>query len=745
MRISSQDHLSRPLLIALLTSMTLIGAGSLGATASQSQDEPLTATQRYQAITEVVMLDLVVQDRSGRPVRNLKSDEIEVYENGVKQKISGFRLVGEQTIVTDVPEGQAQSAPAPPEAYQSSDDFTLVTLVFDSLDVEGRALARKAAHDFLKSKNQTGIMGAVLAIDRRLYVVQDFTTDIPTLSAAVESATTRAYYEFASQSDAIRNAISLSAQAGAAGEAETAGAGRNSQPGAGIGASFADAQLARMTANMLQQSEAMARDQHGNASIYGLLSIVRAQRQLRGRKTVLYFSQGIHVPPKFVDSFRSTISEANRANVTVYAIDARGLQTTTRSRAGRELLEATAAASQRSLMSDGGRSISRQEVMIGESAEESLRLDTQGTLADISESTGGFLISNTNDARKMMDEVTQDIQTYYEVSYAPAEVVYDGSFRSIEVKVSRPGVKVRTRNGYFALPPSDGPVLLPYEVPMLAALSSNPFPRDLPFLAKALRFRQEEETVKHALVMEVPISNFTIEENEKDQTYTTRFSLMGLIKTVEGDILHKFSQDYPLEGDLARVPALKAGTVVFLREFDLPPGRYRLETAILDHQTQKTSAKKSWLIVTQPTRGIRLSSLSAIRRTDELREDEGETSLAFQNMKVVPNIGETELHGTDARLPLFIKLYPNPKVPAPATLMFDLVQNGQMLARVDQQLPEANEHGEIAYTATLPVGHLPAGRYEIRAVAQQAESVAVEHLFFSVSGTTPPVAAEDVQ
>jgi len=61
-----------------------------------------------------------------------------------------------------------------------------------------------------------------------------------------------------------------------------------------------------MTLNILRYSEAMQQEQMGRASIFSILSLVREQRRLAGRKTVIYFSEGMVVPPNQVDFFHSS-------------------------------------------------------------------------------------------------------------------------------------------------------------------------------------------------------------------------------------------------------------------------------------------------------------------------------------------------------------------------------------------------------------------------------------------------------
>ena len=124
--------------------------------------------------------------------------------------------------------------------------------------------------------------------------------------------------------------------------------------------------------------------------------------------------------------------------------------------------------------------------MSGESAEANLRANVQGTMADLANSTGGFLISDSNDFRPGIQHVAVDIRGYYELPYIPAAREYDGRFR--RMTVSRAGVTLQTRSSYFTLPLSAGPSTLPYEMPMLAALNTAPLPREFEYRVETFQF-----------------------------------------------------------------------------------------------------------------------------------------------------------------------------------------------------------------------------------------------------------------
>src|SRR5215510_5413899 len=500
-------------LTRLLSTLSLIAVGVIFATYAQEPTKPSGQEQKPRTSdqgptvrigSEEVLLDVVARDKKGRPVTDLKADQIEVYEDGVKQQINSFRKVEK----TDLIEGAGASnnmagnaagnaagnttGNAAGNALDPLRQINLVTMVFERLNNEGRLLARDAAREFLKSELRRNVMVAVFALDQRLQVLQQFTNDGAKLSAAVDRATGAASSQFAEQSEAIQRELENLLRAQANLEASS---GAAQGAGAGIGQAVVEARLAEVTTNMLRRTDDAQREQQGAASVFSLLSLIRGQQRLAGRKTVLYFSEGLQLTPNLAPIFRNAVSAANRANVSFYAIDARGLQTARQTDAARESLAAAARANEQQLRSRGGQAVTPEQIKAMDNAESSILKNAQENLASLAESTGGFLVANTNDLRSPMRRVAAELSSYYEISYVPQVREYDGKFRALNVKTSRQDVVLQTRSGYFALPPNDsgGPKLLGFEAPLLAALSSPKPPRDFDYRATAMRFASKAD------------------------------------------------------------------------------------------------------------------------------------------------------------------------------------------------------------------------------------------------------------
>ncbi len=726
--------------------ISLLFASTPGAvlTAQQSR-APASQPERpsIQATAEAVIVDVVVRDKKGRSVNDIKPEEIEVFEAGVKQEIGSFRLVQPEIAFEETQAQQPQ--PQQPTRPATLDHINLVTFAFDGLGTDGRHLALRACEDFIKSELHKNVLVSVFKVDRRLHVLQQFTNDAKVIRDAVRRATgAGTYAQYTNKSNEIKK--QLETVSAAAGAAETAAAsfGRGN-PGGGAGATFAEAKLASVTLDSLQFSEAMEREDASMSSVYSLLALVRGQKQLAGRKTVIYFSEGLIVSQNRVTTLKAMISDANRANVSFYAVDARGLTSASLLDSSKSMMEDAASASRAGTYSSGGRAVSTAEVRSGENAEGSLRANAQGTLQTLSEETGGLLIANTNDLSEGVQRVGEDIRGYYELTYSPKEIQYDGSFRAISVKVSRSDVSVQSRSGYFAVPPTPagGPPVMPFEMPMLAALVAPSIPKDFEYRAQVLKFGRDAMGLHHVLAIEVPMQNFTFEEVKAEKnkvTYRTRFDWMAVIKDASGQIVEKFSQPYGLQDIPAdKIEAMKKGNAVFIRQFSLPEGRYTLEAVAHEEVSQKTSAKRSAILVPQLGDTLRISSLTVIRRTDPpgAEETAATNPLVFTDpqtkkaMKVVPNLGEPVSASPEAVLGLYLVLYPAPGGEKPR-LALEVLKDGVSLGGSEMKLPEPDKDGRIAYTASLPLRVFKPGQYELKAVAQQGQQTAEEHAFVTI-------------
>src|SRR5438093_2547374 len=409
---------------------------------------PDPQTPVFPAGADVVVLDVVVRDRKGRTVRDLRPDEVTVFEDGVRQPVASFRLVA---AASDGADGTTTAPTEPAAGPGDSRHVNLVTVVFDQLGPEGRRIARQAGLSLLKLADRPDLRVSVFQVRESLRLVQQFTADRDALEAAVREATGQVDTQYTRATEQLE-------QAGREAEAaqqrvESAATVASSGGALSLARLGREAAMARMAGGALRLPDAPQPQQQGHSSLYAILALAKQQQRLAGRKTILFFSEGLQVPPALVHVLETAISEANRANVSVYAVDARGLADAPRLESTRQALLEAARAGERGMRSRGGGPVTREEVLASDTAEAALRLDAQGALRDLAESTGGALIGESNDVRRGIERAVGDLRGYYELAYEPLRKQYDGRFRRIDVKVGRPGITVQARRGYFAIPP----------------------------------------------------------------------------------------------------------------------------------------------------------------------------------------------------------------------------------------------------------------------------------------------------
>jgi VWFA-related protein len=685
---------------------------------------PAGAPPTFASGTATVVLDVIVRDKRGRPVLDVQPGEVQVFEEGALQKVDSFKRVETEAAVGP----GAAPAPAQPDATRQ---LSLVTFVFDQLGETGRRQAQRAAEAFLEKGLRPNTFIAVFRVDQRLAMVQPFTNDRAKLKEAVARSTSGTFIGVTDEKAALDQAVA---------ELErTQGLAGASGPGAaGQGGGFASRAQAQALSNMLRMANALQRQQMGGSSLYPLMALVKGQETLAGRKTLLYLTERLDVPPNLDAVFRSVISAANRANVSVYTIDARGLTADQEMAATRDALAEAQRVSQETMESRGAGAVSKDEIKLSETAESALRASVEGVLRDLAEGTGGFLTANTNNFKPGAERIAADIAGYYQLTYVPPPSPFDGRFRPIEVKVARKDVTVQTRSGYFALPPGESSAVLPYEVPLLAALSAPAGAREFELRAAAMRFGPAGAGRDHKIVVEVPIAELKMIDEPPvppatSGKYRLHLSLVAMIRDAEGGVVERYSEDYPFEGPAEKALALRAGNIVFKRRIALPPGKYVLEAAGQDRETGRISTRKAAFEVPAGGAGPAISSLALIRRIDQVPpETKSDDPLDILPARIVPNLDAPISVATNAKLWLFFIAYPASGAAGTPTMTLEFSKDGKPIARSEAPLPAPDPDGYIRYIGNFPTSKFAPGTYDVKVALAQAGGTASEHTTFTM-------------
>ena len=674
-----------------------------------------------------VLVDVVVRDKRGQPVHDLTQGDFQVLEDGVPQTIGSFSAVfagappraEPAAAVASAPPVPAVSAPPAPVVDTS---VPVTALVFDRLSPEARRLAVQAAQNYLGTKEEApGYLG-IFGIDLALTPYAPFTRSARLLRQALTKMSSRGSASFhgAEQQQQKSNADRQAASAGQAASAAQSAGG----PGAGaaVGGAPGEALLGQMQSRMIEDFEVMERDQQGYATTNGLLAIISALRGLPGRKSLILFSEGIAIPPAVQRLFLGVVDAANRANVSIYAMDAAGLRAESEQAKIRDQVNQAAGAGGGTL---GVRGSDEPLTKALEKNEDVLRQDPHNGLGSLAQDTGGLLFENTNNLRQGFDRVESDLHNYYLVGYTPMNETYDGRFRNIEVKVTRPDVTVAARKGYFAVRDTGGAPVNAWEAPALGALEQRPVPNAFPVRAGAMLFPERDRPGLVPVVVDLKTAPLTFQPVADAKTYTSDFAVIVRFLDPQNHVVKKLSQHYEVSGPVVDIGRAKQGQIIFFREPELPAGVYTMETVVYDALAGKSSVRLATIEVPAPAPGrLRMSSLVLVKRGEKLPEKDRHTEnpLLVKDVVLYPNLGEP-VSKASKELGFYFAAYPVQGGPAPESAI-ELLQDGKRVALFPMPLPAADSTGRVQQTGRLPLEQLAPGTYDLRAVVKQgAEQV----------------------
>jgi VWFA-related protein len=662
-----------------------------------------------------VLLDLVVRDKKGKPITDLKPQDITVSDNGSKQTLTSFRLVSGS---------EALSSSGERTALDPLRQVRLVTLAFEAMtEADQRKLARSAALDLIKGDQGTNVLYAVVVINTQLLVLQQFTRDKAALTKAIEHATGGLGGPgLASESDAIL--AELKRNLGNQNGADQAGnlldaASQTATQTVANGSQALDAKLASVMLDMLRMDSAVG-SQGTRLTLSALRALVDGQRSIPGRKSVIYFTWGMYLAPELDAPFHALMSNANRDNVTFYSIDTRGVMTGAQNAGAQSQLRGAARASATTMNRTEG-ATTKAEVMASENAEVSARSNVQESIRDLAESTGGFLIGDSNDLRVPLRHVNEEISSYYELSYNPGIPNYDGSFRKVAVSANRKDLVIHARNGYFALPPeSRATGMQPFEAPLLQMLSEGKVSEEIHFRAGGILLQPKAQGTSLLVLVEVPLHELQPRADAAKKTYSVHFSLVALVKDAKGEVVEKLARDRSL---FVLPDQLKLGNFLEKTMVTLPAGKYTLESALTDAHSGKSGVQRSEFEVAAKSAGVAISSLTPMRSyTPNAKGLDASDPLQYQGGSITPTMDLTVKKEPNAVLRLFFTVYPDPSMAVKPSVEIEFRQGGKSLTKVPMELPAADAQGRIPYLMTVPAASIPPGIYEIHAVARQGGS-----------------------
>jgi VWFA-related protein len=717
------------MLKAGVASLVFLAATALIPGLAQDATPPPAGPTIRVTATEVA-LDLVVRDKKGRQVKNVKPADVEIYEDGVRQQVLSFRMVaGREQERREESQAKPQTTTG---AFMPLRELNTLCIVFHNIDPVTRPHAIQIVKEFIKSNLPPESYIGIFNLNEKLIPVHEFTKNREELLASTFNGNA---LDFAGASAALLtaspNIVTVNAQVNAATHSATVSV--DTTGGELSNSVIVGADVSNSTgANRVRGDQVRERSEFGQ--IMGMheqdrvTAMINALGTLPGRKTVLFVTTGMSLTGD-PDMFQKILTNANSHGITVYALDSTEMSATGDSAtAGKLALGQIASQSQQQTNRNASAAVMQQNSKQGDDMIAAVRTsDTQSSLRALSEGTGGFLIANTNDFRKSFQQLVQNLDTHYEAVYHPTSAKFDGRLRKIEVKLARNDLQVESRTGYFAMPDlkGSGP-LTPVESTAMAVLAAAHRPHSFDFHVTAYHFQKGGTIPSATLAFELPSAKLGDSVDPGRKIHKFEVSLLALVRDANGEVVDKYSLDQPYYIAEANLAAVRADALTYTHALDLPPGRYTVDAAVVDREgAQATSETGSFEIPATP-KGVAISSLAMVQHLDPA----GTLSLTadpftFKDKHVIPMVQATVSPATKRWV--YFVVYPDNSNPEKPKIRVEFKNGGQVFAEQTVALPAPDERGAIAMlvaAATRP------GNCDLQVTALQGNESATEHIAY---------------
>jgi len=566
----------------------------------------------FTANSNLVIVDVTVQDKSGRPIDGLKPADFEVFEDGKPQKIAVFEFqklseepepppkvaLADQLKLPEAPK-TAITAEKPGQVQYHDKRLMVFYLDFSSMGIPEQLRAQEAALDYAAKHITKDDLVAILLYTSQVQVLTDFTADRDVING-------------------ILKALPIGEMSELAGLADT-----NDTNGEDTGAAFVADETEFNIFNTDQK----------------LAAIEQAARMLAPlpeKKALLYFSAGVNKTG--IDNqaqLEATINAAVKANLAIYPIDARGLM------ADPPGGDASHAASRGTGIYNGA-VYNQQRATIN---------DSQETLSTLAADTGGKAFFDSNDITAGIVQAQQQMRSYYLLGYYTSNPAQDGKYRKITVKLTNSmSAKLEHRKGYYASKVWGKLNGQEKEQQLKEALSAGDPATDLPLALQVDYFRVAPTSYFVPVSIKIPGSVVALAA--KGGASVTQFDFAGQIQDEQHAVAGNVRDNITIRLDKDNAAKAIQKSFQYDAGFTLEPGRYRLKFVVRENVTGKLGTFDMRFTIpdlSADTTGLKLSSIVWSSQREPLKAAVGAAEkitakerlanpLIVGEEKIVPNI-----------------------------------------------------------------------------------------------------------
>lgn len=518
---------------------------------SQRQSQPDQGAV-VRITTQLVQIDAIVTDKKGRHIEDLSEEDFELTVDGKRQPLTHFKLFrlvepGRAKLV-----GSKEKAPIltqmPTRQIEPEKVRRAIALVVDDLGLSfsSVAFAKHSLKRFVAEQMEEGDLVAIIRTSGGFGVYQQFTSDKRILYAAIDKLRWTPNGRYPLPFSVVSGDLLTGRNEPFKTPTEKAEERRRNPRKAAAERADRGAEDFRETL-------------FSNGTLGGLNYVVRAMRPLSGRKLAIILSDGFEVGIDLDADFNrltgweaqilKLIELANRSSVTFYSVNVQGLLAPWPG-------------------DDVGNSFSG-----GNSFNDRFR--------DVAYATGGLAFYNNNDTTGLIKKSVDDNRSYYLLGFDPEDVAFDRKYHKIKVTVKHPGLRVRTRNGFFGVEDSKArEAPRTREGQILSALFSPFSAKDIPYKVTSLFFSSTkgEPVIRSYFHIDCSKLKFKDEENgEKSLT----LELVNFTFNENGAVIESYAKSFTLRFDEARYRRAMVEGLTYLDDFPVK-GKYSIVEQWID-------------------------------------------------------------------------------------------------------------------------------------------------------------------
>ncbi|MGC2582081.1 MAG: VWA domain-containing protein [Acidobacteriaceae bacterium] len=553
---------------------------------------PQTSPFTLRVNSDLVLTNVVVRDKkTGEIVKGLTAKDFTVTEEGKPQHIISFDFesvdqaaqLNEATINASAPNGifGAKTGTATQEELRN---HRLIVMFFDitSMPPEDIERAQDAARNYLNKQMHPADLVAVVSLDATLSLDQDFTSNKDLLLRAVNS------------------------YSGTEGQ------------GYGLGATSTSNQVE--DASSFSPDEQEYNDLNTDRELYAIEDISRSLAYLNEKKSLLYFSGGIQRDGiENQASLHAAINASVRANVSIYSVDARGLQAIS------PLGDATTG------------NLRGANSFNGAALQNNLdsNFNTQEVMATLSSDTGGKAFFDSNDFSPAFDRIQHDTSAYYVIGYRSTDIRRDGRYRRISIKVDRSDVKLEYRPGYYAPADFRHANKDERERQLEEELASDLPATDIPVFLQALYFRTGENRFYVPISLVVPGSQIPfVKGGDRDKA---TLDIIGQVRDPAGHDIGDVRDTVKLAVDESQ--QVRQKNVQYTTGFSLPVGKYHVKFVVRENETGRMGSFETDLTVPDLKKvPLKMSSVVFASQRMPAGKKQENNPLVRDGVQFVPNL-----------------------------------------------------------------------------------------------------------